>query len=594
MVTLRTALSCAVFAGFLLSQNGPANASDVLAGTGAAGIDDGPAAASTFAKPVALGYGSGGSLYIVDQGAQRIRVLRGGVVRTVAGSGSFTARNLVAGGYADGPALTARFFDPSGIAVGHDGALYVADTGNHCIRKIYKGIVTTVAGGPDRTGAKDGPGASASFALPTAITVDGSDGFFIADLNNGVRHMTRSGVVSSVSIPRLGPSVRGVSVFSKDGRAQLAVAERSQIAFYDLDTKTPGLVGSNPSSEERFGTPASILAIGFGNAVYADLTSRALRYETLQVNGPFGNTHSEPLLKPTRMNAEYSAANYSAGSPVPFIYPAGLALAPGGRLAVADMGARKIRMLPAVDQRQSQSGNLADMARTDNSYRIAYVANSFAYYNVDWNTSVPGVIEATLNRDRAKLGLKQPVRVLAYKLAPGSIKLTGQYISDVLSEGLVDDVVWSFNTGHLLRELQERKWGLDDVSKWKPMMTDLIGSLNRDLRSKKVPMLIALQPLVDEASWTEGHWGGADIVFPGAFGWSDELRMIGGNVRGALRAGRVPYVDLFPQVWAYEDGAERSPLFGTWDGHPSRAGNVLIGKLIAAELEKEKPWKNSK
>lgn len=79
----------------------------------------------------------GGALYVAETGANRIVRLVSGRVELVAGSGGE--------GLTDGPAAQAAFSMPKGVAVGSDGAVYVADTGNSAIRRVRGGAVTTLA-----------------------------------------------------------------------------------------------------------------------------------------------------------------------------------------------------------------------------------------------------------------------------------------------------------------------------------------------------------------------------------------------------------------------------------------------------------------
>ena len=77
---------------------------------------------------------------------------------------------------ADGTGPAARFFSPQGITVDGVGAIYVADTINHAIRKVTPaGAVSTLAGSAERRAGTDGTGPSARFSKPRGITVD-SDG----------------------------------------------------------------------------------------------------------------------------------------------------------------------------------------------------------------------------------------------------------------------------------------------------------------------------------------------------------------------------------------------------------------------------------
>jgi DNA-binding beta-propeller fold protein YncE len=113
-----------------------------------------------------------------------------GVVVTIAGTGQ--------PGFADGPALSAQFKSPRGIAVDAQGTLYVADTGNKRIRRIKAGQVLTVAGigGGWLDGWQDGPIATARFEAPTGIAVDPGGTIYVNEENGPVRRITSDMVYS--------------------------------------------------------------------------------------------------------------------------------------------------------------------------------------------------------------------------------------------------------------------------------------------------------------------------------------------------------------------------------------------------------------
>lgn len=113
---------------------------------------------------------------------------------------SATANPLSAVGSRDGIGTEARFSSPQGIAVDSNGNAYVADTGNHTIRKVTaSGVVTTLAGTAGQPGKADGRGAAARFDQPTGIAVDASGQVFVADTGNStIRRITPDGQVSTV------------------------------------------------------------------------------------------------------------------------------------------------------------------------------------------------------------------------------------------------------------------------------------------------------------------------------------------------------------------------------------------------------------
>jgi hypothetical protein len=124
---------------------------------------------------------------------------------------------------------------------------------------------------------------------------------------------------------------------------------------------------------------------------------------------------------------------------------------------------------------------------------------------------------------------------------------------------------------------------------WAPAVGGMMRGVSRDLAVKKIPFIVAYQPVADESSWLEAGWS-SDVVFPIAPSWSQSLAGVDVNIRRMFAAAGVSYDDYAPAFWAYENRPDRLPLFGTEDGHFSRAGNALMGQLIASKLEKQRPW----
>ncbi|MDB5098451.1 MAG: hypothetical protein JWM80_2872 [Cyanobacteria bacterium RYN_339] len=144
---------------------------------------------SPFKMPAGVAVDAQGALYFSDTWAHRIcKVdLAKATHPVVTLAGSTTG----VGGFADGPGSTARFNGPQGLAIGPDGALYVADTENHRIRRIDlvdpTHPVTTRAGAEQ--GKDDGTGAP-RFNRPAAIAIDASGTVYVADTaNNRIRYV---------------------------------------------------------------------------------------------------------------------------------------------------------------------------------------------------------------------------------------------------------------------------------------------------------------------------------------------------------------------------------------------------------------------
>ena len=170
---------------------------DTFAG-GAPGLRDGAIWQARFSGPNAVALGPDGSLWITDSGNHRVRrISPDRKVSTAAGGGEPGGL----GSRADGPAAAARFRYPSGVAAAPDGVIYVADTGNHRICQIRDGQVSTLAGGA--AGKADGPGTTARFQLPAALTLHTDGALWVLDAGNrATRRVGRDGQVTSpASIP---------------------------------------------------------------------------------------------------------------------------------------------------------------------------------------------------------------------------------------------------------------------------------------------------------------------------------------------------------------------------------------------------------
>jgi sugar lactone lactonase YvrE len=172
-----------------------------VAGNGIPGYsgDGGPATSASLSGPSGVVVDATGNLLIADSSNYRIRRVDAstGIITTVAGNG-------IRGFSGDGGPATSASLSPIGVAVDATGNLFIADTGNHRIRRVDEstGIITTVAGNGIRGFSGDGgPATSASLNYPTGVAVDGSGNLFIADAaNNRIRWVDAStGIITTVA-----------------------------------------------------------------------------------------------------------------------------------------------------------------------------------------------------------------------------------------------------------------------------------------------------------------------------------------------------------------------------------------------------------
>jgi sugar lactone lactonase YvrE len=279
---------------FTIRKVAPGGVVTTLAGlAGSQGSADGTGSAAQFNGPHGVAVDSATNLYVADTYNCTIRkVTSSGVVTTLAGlAGSY--------GTNDGMGSAAQFNSPSGVAVDSAGNVYVADTGNHTIRKVTPGgVVTTLAGRMGSQGSTDGTGSAAQFNSPSGVAVDNAGNLYVADTgNHTIRRVTPSGVVTTLAgLAGNWGSADGTdsaaqfnnpSGLALDGAGNVYVAD-----FYNCTIRkvTPGgvvttlagLAGNSGSTDgtgnaARFCGPKGVAVDNEGNVYVADTWNRSIR-----------------------------------------------------------------------------------------------------------------------------------------------------------------------------------------------------------------------------------------------------------------------------------------------------------------------------
>ena len=170
----------------------PKGVVSTFAGDGTKGHKNGFGTKAKFNSLGGIAVDSSGDLYVADHKNHRMRkITPEGEVSTFAGDGTK--------GHKDGTNEEAQFNYPYGVALDSSGSVYVADRGNHCIRKITPGgEVSTFAGGTE--GYKDGALTAAQFNRPMGVAVDGSGNVYVADTyNQRIRKITPEGEVTTLA-----------------------------------------------------------------------------------------------------------------------------------------------------------------------------------------------------------------------------------------------------------------------------------------------------------------------------------------------------------------------------------------------------------
>jgi NHL repeat-containing protein len=201
--------------------------------------DGGPAASAQLNSPPTMVVDRAGNLFIADTGNHRVRkVSPSGIIVTVAGNGSVGFSGDA------GPAASAQLNSPRGLAVDSGGNLFIADIHNHRVRKVSTdGIIATVAGNGSVGLSGDGGPATSSPLFPTGVAVDSAGNLFIVDSNSRVRKVSRDGIITTVA-------GNGTNGFSGDG---------------------------GPATAAAFTYPAGVAVDSAGNVYVADLASNVIR-----------------------------------------------------------------------------------------------------------------------------------------------------------------------------------------------------------------------------------------------------------------------------------------------------------------------------
>ncbi len=357
-----------------------------FAGTaGSLGSDDGIGSSARFSSPSALAADSAGNVYVADSINNTVRKISPArAVSTFAG----VARSA---GSVDGVGFAALFSYPSGVAVDSTGNVYVGDASNNTIRKVTPAAaVTTLAGQAAPPGSVDGSGPAARFSYPSGVVVEGAGNIYLADLgNHTIRKITPAGVVSTFagrahvfgSANGPGPDAR----FSSPGGVALDAAGNvyvADISNHIIRKITPdGMVSTfagqaniaghldGIGSAAQFLYPEGVAVDSAGNVYVADTGNNTIRKVS-----PTGSVITLAGLAAT------SGSTDGTAPAARFFNPTGIAVDPAGNVYVVDSYNDTIRKitpgavvstLAGVARNLGSADGMGAAARFSNPYGIA-------------------------------------------------------------------------------------------------------------------------------------------------------------------------------------------------------------------------------
>jgi len=316
-----------------------------VAGRTEAGYRDGAGSLARFDGPAAVAADSRGMIYVADSRNHCVRMVTpDGTVTTLAG---IPPRS----GYQDGPARRALLSAPAGLAVAHNGGVFVADTGNHRIRYVANGEVSTYAGaatpkddlGRQLGGYRDGPAREALFRYPVGLAVDSAGALYAADAGNRcVRRISPAGMVTT--LPTEGGKMQAPTELALAPNGQVWVADTAGGRLWVGPSEGP-LRPWQPAGEAGGPTRPAGLALapglpkdGAAGLYVADAESNCL---WLASGGRL-------TLAAGQQNAGSPGYADGPGDEARFACPSGLAAGAHGEVYVADFDNNCLRRVTAT------------------------------------------------------------------------------------------------------------------------------------------------------------------------------------------------------------------------------------------------------
>ena len=294
--------------------------------------------AAGLSDPFAVAIGPDGSVYVADAGDTNAirRVSPDGDITTIAGGTE---------GFADGTGVEARFNTPSGVAVDGTGVVYVADTGNHAVRRIdAAGHVTTIAG-DGTAGWLDGTGRSARFNGPIGVALDPHGRLLVSyTYHDRIRAISPAGEVTTVAgegVPGLADGPALAARF--DTPTGLAVAPDGAVFVADTGNELIRRIGPDGMVSTVQAIDVSGNAEGLVRPIGLAVSPTDGRLFVTDRRGRIVEMTPMGLIRTLAGSTFGYADGDNAGAR--FRAPTGLAMRPDGAIVVADAGNRMVRLL---------------------------------------------------------------------------------------------------------------------------------------------------------------------------------------------------------------------------------------------------------
>jgi hypothetical protein len=265
--------------------------------------------------------------------------------------------------------------------------------------------------------------------------------------------------------------------------------------------------------------------------------------------------------------------------------PMGIAISRDGRVAVADTGNRRIRVLSEFNRYTHTTVINAHLELPKEpdprEYRIALVGSSYIWLNQAWHDSLPGIVEDELADRLPQRRRPHVIPVMRFGVcAPAALDL----IDAELADGVVDAVILDLSTYGQMGG--DGYAGVCFGDSWRPRLREHLLETQKTLRAGHVAFLVVNFPgasdFPDEYAYFRIPKGvGVDAGFQNE---PQHVQQYHDEIAATLAETGAPTLDLWPQFLAAYAAPDRTPLFNVWDHHLSHFGRHLVADAIANEI----------
>ena len=323
--------------------------------------DGGPATSAQLNMPQQIAFDGAGNMYVADTHDQRVRIIdTTGTINAFAGTGQIcSGPNFTCGD--KGPATSAYLDLPAGVAADTNGNVYIADTRDQRVRVVNGGIITTVFGSgkhctmPTTSCGDGGPASKAKLWNPWGLALDSQQNVYIADqLDNRIREVTIStGIISTV----VGSGVQGNSgdggppkaaaldeansmFVNNSGYIVVSDTGNSRVRIATNSTINPAAGGYNggdggPALSATLANPNAVAWDSSGNYYIVDTANNRVRYVNTQgtINNFAGN------------GSKGFSGDGGPATQAMLNRPTGVTLDSAGNVYIADDGNMRVRVV---------------------------------------------------------------------------------------------------------------------------------------------------------------------------------------------------------------------------------------------------------